>query len=125
MPDARVRLTVTMGQGTAPDISVAHDPSVLVTVDPLPAAGAPVLLRISSIRIDERRPLAAGKTAQYINFLLAAAEARDAGADDALLLNHRGGICEATTSNVFAVRHGVLLTPSTRDGALPGVTATP
>jgi branched-chain amino acid aminotransferase len=53
---------------------------------------------------------------------MALAEAREAGADEALLLNARGELCEATTANVFLVRDGIATTPPLDSGCLAGIT---
>ncbi|MEX2446287.1 MAG: aminotransferase class IV [Dehalococcoidia bacterium] len=120
--DAAVRLTVTAGRGVAPALDAVGPPSVLVTVDALPSAPPPPRLMASTVRLDERRPLADAKHAQFLPYLLARAEARAAGFDDALLLNHAGALVEAATANVFLVLGDVLLTPALEDGALPGIT---
>jgi branched-chain amino acid aminotransferase len=62
------------------------------------------------------------KTGNYLNNILALREAHDAGADDAILLDLRGQVTEATTSNVFFVQRGVLVTPPLALGMLEGVT---
>ena len=62
------------------------------------------------------------KSLNYLNNALAKLEARQRGADEALLLNARGTIAEASVANVFAVRGGELSTPPPTDGALPGIT---
>ena len=62
------------------------------------------------------------KTGNYLNNILALREAHAAGADDAVLLDLRGRVTEATTSNVFFVRHGVVVTPPLVLGMLEGVT---
>ena len=49
-------------------------------------------------------------------------EARDAGADDALLLDAAGDVCEGPTWNVFWCRGDRLFTPSLDVGVLAGVT---
>ena len=51
--------------------------------------------------------------------MIALAEARDAGADEALLLNTAANLCEATTANVFLVHDGVAATPPL-DSGMPG-----
>lgn len=51
----------------------------------------------------------------------AARAALPAGADEALLLNERGEVCEGTIANVFLDRGGPLLTPPLAAGLLPGV----
>lgn len=62
------------------------------------------------------------KSLNYLNNSMAKLEARQRGADEALLLNARGTIAEASVANVFAVRDGQLATPPPSDGALPGIT---
>ncbi|MGE3857203.1 MAG: aminotransferase class IV, partial [Dehalococcoidia bacterium] len=122
LTEASVRLTVTAGSGHAPDLSRAASPGVIVTADPPPPAPAPPRLRVVATRVDARRPLAGAKTAQFLPYLLGRAEARAAGADDALLLNHAGAVVEAATANVFLLRDGRLETPTLADGPLPGIT---
>lgn len=119
---ASVRLTVTAGSGHIPALSAAVAPSIIVTADPLPPPRVPPRLRVVSTRIDARRPLRGVKTSQFLPYLLARAEARAAGADDAVLLNHDGAIVEAATANLFVLRDGALHTPMLEDGPLPGVT---
>ncbi len=119
---ASVRLTVTAGSGHIPALSAAAAPSVIVTADPLPPSPASPRLRVVSTRIDARRPLRGAKTSQFLPYLLARAEARAAGADDAVLLNHDGAIVEAATANLFVLRDGTLHTPTLEDGPLPGIT---
>ena len=62
------------------------------------------------------------KSLNYLNNALAVLEAKQRGADDALLLNADGTIAEAAVANVFALRDGELLTPPGTDGALEGIT---
>ncbi len=121
--EAQVRLTVTGGSGRAPVLGAAASPVVIATAEPTPdAPPPPARLHVASVRLDAARPLAGAKVAQFLPYLLARAEARDAGADDALLLNHAGAVAEAATSNVFAVVDGRVVTPPPADGPLPGVT---
>src|SRR5262249_50292678 len=40
----------------------------------------------------------------------------------AVLLNHQGNVSECTADNIFVVRDGQVLTPTTADGILEGVT---
>ncbi|MEZ4334989.1 MAG: aminotransferase class IV [Myxococcota bacterium] len=62
------------------------------------------------------------KSLNYLNNVLAKREANLRGADDALVLNARGLVAEATATNVFALAGGTLDTPPTTDGALEGLT---
>ncbi|MEV0639927.1 branched-chain amino acid transaminase [Streptomyces sp. NPDC050619] len=67
-------------------------------------------------------PVRAKVTGGYVNNALAVDEARAAGYDDAILLNSRGQVAEASTSNVFAVVHGRLVTPPVTADLLEGIT---
>ncbi len=62
------------------------------------------------------------KSLNYLNNILARIEANDAGVSDAIMLNQDGNVAEATVQNVFIVREGVVMTPTTHDGILEGVT---
>ena len=62
------------------------------------------------------------KTGNYLNNILALREAHDAGADDAILLDLAGHVTEASTSNVFFVHAGMIVTPPLALGMLEGVT---
>lgn len=62
------------------------------------------------------------KSGNYLNNILAAIEAKEAGAFDAVLLNTDGNVAEGTTNTIFCVRDGVVLTPPLSAGILEGVT---
>ena len=61
------------------------------------------------------------KSLNYLNSVLPKLEARQRGADEALLLNSRGHIAEAAVANIFALRNKTLATPPTSDGCLEGI----
>jgi branched-chain amino acid aminotransferase len=61
------------------------------------------------------------KSLNYLGSVLAKLEARQHGADEALLLNQRGHIAEAAVANVFVLRAHALLTPPASDGCLEGI----
>lgn len=67
-------------------------------------------------------PVQAKLTGGYVNCALAVDEARSAGYDDAILLNERGEVAEASTANVFAVIQGRVVTPPASAGILLGIT---
>ena len=62
------------------------------------------------------------KSLNYLNNVMAKADAIDLGADEAIMLTIEGYVCECTGDNIFIVRDGVLLTPPTSMGILEGVT---
>lgn len=67
-------------------------------------------------------PVRAKVTGAYVNNALAVDEARAGGYDDAILLNSRGQVAEASTANVFAVLRGRLVTPPVSADLLEGIT---
>jgi branched-chain amino acid aminotransferase len=67
-------------------------------------------------------PVRAKVTGAYVNNALAVDEARAGGYDDAILLNSRGQVAEASTANVFAVIRGRLVTPPITADLLEGIT---
>lgn len=62
------------------------------------------------------------KSLNYLPHVLAKLEANNAGADDALMLDPGGHVCEGTGMNLFAVKHGGLRTPPPHAGILLGIT---
>lgn len=57
----------------------------------------------------------------YINSILACQEAKDAGYDEALLLDINGNVAEGPGANVFYEKSGTLYTPP-KGNILPGIT---
>ena len=62
------------------------------------------------------------KSLNYLNNILAKIEAIDAGVLEAIMLNLEGEVAECTGDNIFVVKDGRILTPSTSTGILHGVT---
>ena len=81
-----------------------------------------IALVTASVRRNADSPLPGHKTLNYLESLLAKTEAKEAGADDALLLNTRGEVAEAASSNLFIVRGERLVTPPVDAAILPGIT---
>ena len=128
LSDARIRLTVSGGEGTPfPDLSLHRPPTVLIVATPYAGHSDEVYHRgftaiVSRIRRNTQSPSSGVKSLNYLDSLLARQEARMAGADEAVLLNEQGFVAEASTSNVFAASADTLLTPSEGSGILPGIT---
>jgi branched-chain amino acid aminotransferase group I len=126
--DARIRLTVSIGEGgVVPDPTTCGEPTVLVVAGNFQPFSEEVYQKgfgvvVSSIRRNSRSPLSGMKTLNFLESMLARQEARTAGADEALLLNEKGLLAEASMSNVFLVSEGSLRTPGLESGVLPGVT---
>ncbi len=83
-----------------------------------------VSCRISSWTRQEDRslPLRGKISGAYITSSLAKTEAVQSGFDEALLLNTRGKVCEASGMNLFIVRDDVLITPGVDQDILEGIT---
>ncbi|MFM1811168.1 MAG: hypothetical protein RLZZ336_106 [Cyanobacteriota bacterium] len=83
-----------------------------------------VSCRISSWCRQEDRslPLRGKISGAYITSSLAKTEAVQSGFDEALLLNSRGKVSEASGMNLFLVRDGVLITPGVDQDILEGIT---
>jgi branched-chain amino acid aminotransferase len=125
--DARVRVTLTGGE-FAGEVGLARSgkPRLIVTAVPYePPARAyieGISLVISGIRRNTSSPVSQLKTCNSLDSLMARQEAFDRGADDAVMLTTAGNLAEATTSNLFFVKDGVVSTPDMGCAFLPGVT---
>ncbi|MEM2644240.1 MAG: branched-chain-amino-acid transaminase [Candidatus Bathyarchaeia archaeon] len=129
--DAYIRLVVTRGIGDLGlDPRKCSKPSVVIIAVPMLSLydeekrKKGISMIVSWIRRD---PVDATsheiKSLNYLNSILAKIEANNVGADEALILDINGYICEATGENIFIVKDGKLYTPPRSSGALPGITA--
>lgn len=79
-------------------------------------------LQLARVRLDSSDMLLRHKTSRRQTYTRARAEYLAGRADEVLLANERGEICEGTITNVFAdFGDGVLATPRLDCGLLPGV----
>jgi branched-chain amino acid aminotransferase len=127
--DVYIRLIVTRGVGELGiDPHSCPTPSVIIIVNDvrvypreLYAGGIKVMTsatrQVSHEAVDPRI-----KSLNYLKNILAKIDAQQAGAHEAIMLNPEGFIAECTADNLFVIRDGQLLTPSTQDGALGGIT---
>lgn len=129
MTEGYVRLIATRGEGPLGlDVSGCAAPTVLAIVDALRMIPERIRRRGVAVRVASLRRAAPDalearvKSLNYLGSVLARLEAVEAGADEAILLNARGFVSEASAANVFVARDGVLMTPPPSDGALEGVT---
>jgi len=61
------------------------------------------------------------KSTNSIFYIMAGIHASEKGWDDCLLVNDLGHIVESVSSNIFVAYNGVLYTPSTEQGCIPGI----
>jgi 4-amino-4-deoxychorismate lyase len=105
-------------------LTLARDGKSEVTTQPFTplAPDAVWTLRIAEARLDANDPLLRHKTTRRTVYDAARAEFSREEADEVILLNQYGQVCEGTITNVFVdMGDGVLLTPPLRCGLLPGV----
>ena len=128
LKDARIRLTVSAGEGDmTPDPGTCSSPTIVITARtlvPLPPKKYETGFKaaVSFLRRNSQSPLSRLKSTCYMESILARTAARDAGYDEAIFLNEQGYLAEGSTTNVFLVSHGELITPCFESGVLPGIT---
>jgi len=120
--EGRVRLTITGGPSPLGSERGDGPPTVIVMSAPATPWPAAVDVVIAPWSRNERGAVAGLKTTSYAENVRALAYARERDAGEAMFLNTRGEVCEATGSNVFVIRDGVVLTPPADAGCLLGVT---
>lgn len=128
-PESYVRIILTRGAGDIGlDVTLAENASTIVIAKPLSTPARELyergaVLRIVAVRRTSRDAINPEvKSGNYLNNILALAEARRHGAHEGVMLSADGTVAEGSTSNVFAVRGKTLLTPAVGVGLLPGIT---
>ena len=118
--ESNIRIVVT--GGSSPDFMTPQGKPrllVLVTQAPhLPEAWYTNGVKI--ITFFSERSIPGAKSIDYVAATIALKKARDQGAIEAVYVDHKGDVLEGTTSNIFALVNGMLITPGT--GILSGVT---
>ena len=128
LDDARIRLTVTAGEGgRSLSLPPSRSLTTIITVEELVLPSPEIYskgLRTSvvGIRRNSKSPMCYLKTLGYLENMLTHAEAVAAGSDEAILLNDEGYVAECSASNIFIVEAGSVVTPPIEAGVLPGIT---
>jgi branched-chain amino acid aminotransferase len=133
--DVFIRYTITRGVGPLDlDPATASQTSFVILVKEIPQWNKELYERGTILAIPptvRNSPLALDpniKGGNYLNNILAVAEAKELGAHDALMLSLEGKLTEASNSNVTLVIEGALHSPlhepGTSTGNLRGITRT-
>ncbi len=128
LTDARLRLTVSAGEGDIiPNPSTCKKITVFIVARklvPMPPESYEKGFKaiVSSVRRNSQSPLSRLKTSCYLENVMARQEMKLAEAVESILLNEAGLIAEGSSSNIFCASKDILLTPSLNCGALPGIT---
>lgn len=129
LQDAYIRLTMTRGEGR---IGIGYNrvsvPTVVIIAKEFEgyphdmySNGIGVGI-VKDMRQNEFSPVSRIKSSNFLIYILTRIKAQESGYDDAVLLNTKGFVTEASTSNIFALCRGRLITPSIESGVLPGIT---
>lgn len=117
---AAARVTVTRGGGRGLDVT-GGPVTFLATISPTAAVDEPILLTLT-VQRKAATTLDFKAVGDYLPNLRARREARARGAGEGVLSNEAGRIIGAAAANLFViVGDGLVMTPATADGALPGV----
>lgn len=122
--DAIVRLQFWRGGNRGYVPRKQADVHYTVTATPCPDYNEqyPSLATVSTRRIPSESLPSVGKFTNGINYILAAREAADQGADDAIMLTVDGWISETTIANIFWISGDRISTPSVDCDLIPGIT---
>jgi branched-chain amino acid aminotransferase len=128
-PESFARIMITRGSGALGlDPALAHEPSRVILIEPFepppPEAYRDGIGAITfrTVRATDDTPAAGAKVANYLTSVLAIREAKKQGAVEAFIIDGRGHVLEGTTSNVFLVKDGRLVTAPEESGILSGIT---
>jgi len=118
---ARIRLNVFREESPAL-FPVNNRAQFIIEMADLPGSG-PEPLRLTVYPGEKKSTgiLSNIKTNNHLIYIMAAKYAQQNGFDDALILNARNGICEATSSNVFFISGRSVFTPPLTEGCVAGV----
>jgi branched-chain amino acid aminotransferase len=121
---AIIRSTVTRGSAARGLWPLAPArPNIFVTAQPWDTGlvGQSATLAIARTPRNHHSPLSRIKSLAYLDNVLAAREAAEVAADDALILNLDGNVACTTIANLFVIRDRRLTTPPLADGCLGGI----
>jgi branched-chain amino acid aminotransferase len=128
-PESFARIMITRGIGPLGlDPALAEQPTRVILVEPFvpppPESYENGIHAITfrTVRSTDATPAAGAKVANYLTSVLAIREARKVGAVEALIVDGRGCVLEGTTSNMFLVKGGKLITVPEESGILSGIT---
>ena len=118
--ESNIRIVVT--GGSSPDfITPQGKPRLLVLVTRAPSLPeAWYTDGVKIITFFSERSIPGAKSIDYVAATIALKQARDRGAIEAVYVDHKSHVLEGTTSNIFTLINGKLITPG--KGILSGIT---
>lgn len=120
----RGRLRITLITGVPEDgfSRLLENQRVLMTLGKIAAKTTRAKVLLSQARRFSDAISSRAKTLSYGENVWALRAGHARGADEVLLANERGELCEGAMSNVFFLKKGVWHTPPLSSGCLPGIT---
>ncbi|MBA4372219.1 MAG: branched-chain amino acid aminotransferase [Thermodesulfovibrio sp.] len=129
LSNAYVRVTLSRGKGPIGlDPALCKKPTLVIIAElfkpyPVKLYQDGVFLVISPVIRNHVRAINPMiKSLNFLNNILAKADAIDRGAYEAIMLNTEDNIAEGTVCNIFFVKDGSVCTPSVDAGILDGIT---
>ncbi|OIO04271.1 MAG: branched-chain-amino-acid transaminase [Elusimicrobia bacterium CG1_02_63_36] len=129
LKDAYIRVIVTRGAGDLGlDMRKCPKPGIIIIADKIQLFPEEVYNRGLKLIVSHLRRVPpdtlspAIKSLNYLNNILARAEASRANCEEAILLNRDGYVAECSGDNIFAIRNGKVHTPPVYVGILEGIT---
>jgi para-aminobenzoate synthetase/4-amino-4-deoxychorismate lyase len=119
-PSPRADMDATAAPPLRVRLLLHEDGGLTAETSAMPATREAMTFVMAPQRLRSDDPLRACKTLWRETYDAALAFATSQGADEAILLNEQGHVCEGSYTTVFVERAGVLLTPPLASGALPG-----
>jgi branched-chain amino acid aminotransferase len=119
---AKIRITYTGGRGPLGSGAAYGPQTLVVALDDAQPPGPTAQVVTAPWTRNEHGALAGVKSTSYGENVRALAYAAERGADEALLLNTAGHVCEGTGSNLFCVFGSDIVTPPLSSGPLAGIT---
>lgn len=130
LSDAYIRLVVTRGQGDLGlDPDHCSEPTMFIIAADIELYPEEVYeegLELITVPTRRNQPEAINprvKSLNYLNNIMAKMEAKQAGYEEAIMLNEQGYVVECTGDNIFIVEsQGLVRTPPPSMGVLEGIT---
>ncbi len=85
-----------------------------------PQAGS-LTANVAPFSRNSSSPLVRIKSINYLENVIARREAKSLGFDETIFLNENGEVAEGSSTNIFWIKGGKLMTPAVECGLLPGI----
>lgn len=120
-----LNILVTRGVPSTRGLAIPQEctPNFTMMLSPVDLSKFPPVKAVicKAVRRNEHSPLSRIKSLNYGDNILALQEAKERGANEAIMMNSVGNLACASSSNIFLALDGMLYTPPLADGAMAGI----